>query len=46
MNGKEYGQSMAVLRMLGQKYGYYDAQNAMCAAKVDVFLDAWVDMHD
>ena len=25
MNGKEYGQSMAVLRMLGQKYGYYDA---------------------
>ena len=25
IDGKEYGQSMATLRMLGQKYGYYDA---------------------
>ena len=30
--------------MLGQKYGYYDASNWKCAAKVDLFLDAWVDM--
>ena len=37
---------MAILRMLGQKYGYYDAQNWRCAAKVDTLLDAWVDMHD
>ena len=46
IDGKEYGQSLAILRMLGQKYGYYDASNWKCAAKVDLFLDAWVDMLD
>ena len=46
IDGKEYGQSMATLRMLGQKYGYYDAKDWRCAAKVDTFIDAWVDMHD
>ena len=46
LDGKEYGQSMATLRMLGAKYGYYDPKDWRCAAKVDVFVDAWVDMHD
>ena len=44
--GKEYGQSMAILRMFGQKYGYYDASDWKAAAKADVFLDAWFDMQE
>ena len=42
--GKEYGQSMATLRMLGAKLGYYDPKDWKMAAKIDQILDAWVDM--
>ena len=28
IEGKEYGQTGAILRMLGSKYGYYDTANA------------------
>ena len=42
--GKEYGQSLATLRMLGAKLGYYDPKDWKKAAKIDQILDAWVDM--
>ena len=44
LDGKEYGQSVACLRSLGQRYGYYDASNMHDAAKADVFVDAWTDL--
>ena len=46
IDGKEYGQSLAILRMLGAKHGYYTPSDWQCAARVDLFLDAWVDMLD
>ena len=44
MNGKEYGQSMAELRMLGTMYGFYNPQDWKAAYYCDVILDAWVDI--
>ena len=44
IDGKEYGQTTAILRSFGQRYGYYDASNMHCAAKCDVFVDAWADL--
>ena len=32
--------------MLGAKHGYYTPSDWQCAARVDLFLDAWVDMLD
>ena len=46
MNGKEYGQSMAELRMLGTMYGYYNPSDWKCAYYCDVILDGWVDILD
>ena len=44
--GKEYGQSLATLRMIGAKHGYYKPDDWQSCAQVDVILDAWVDMLD
>ena len=46
VTGKEYGQSLAILRSLGAKNGLYDAADWKSAAYVDCILDAWVDMLD
>ena len=46
INGKEYGQSMATLRMLGAMHGFYDPRDWKTCGYVDTILDAWVDMHD
>ena len=46
INGKEYGQSMASLRMLGAKYGMYDPKDWKSCFYTDHILDAWVDIHD
>ena len=40
------GQSMAILRALGTKYGYYTPTDFKTAYYTDVVLDCWVDMHD
>ena len=44
INGQEFGQSMASLRMLGTKLGYYDPTDWKAAFYCDVVLDAWVDV--
>ena len=46
INGEEFGQSMATLRMLGAMHGFYDATDWKTCSYVDTILDAWVDMHD
>ena len=46
VNGKEMGQSMAILRSLGQKYGYYNASDWKSSYFADVILDSWVDLLD
>ena len=46
INGREFGQSMATLRMLGSMNGLYDPSDWKCAAYVDSILDCWVDLHD
>ena len=46
INGKEFGQSMASLRMLGAKYGMYDPKDWKSSFYTDHILDAWVDIHD
>jgi len=46
INGQEFGQSMASLRMLGSMYGLYDPKDWKCCSYVDTILDCWVDMHD
>ena len=44
INGEEFGQSMASLRMLGSKKGLYFPNDWKCAAYCDTILDAWVDL--
>ena len=44
INGEEFGQSMATLRMMGTKKGLYDPKDWKSAAYIDPILDAWVDL--
>ena len=41
---KEYGQSMAILRAFGAKYGMYDPKDPMSAYYADVVVDGHVDI--
>ena len=41
---KEYGQSLAILRSQGVKYGFYDPKDAMSSYYADVILDGNADI--
>ena len=43
INGSEYQQSMATLRMVGIKYGYYNPTNWKECLIIDSVLDAYTD---
>ena len=40
----ELGQSMAILRCMGTKHGYYTPTDPKCAYYTDVVLDCWTDL--
>ena len=44
MNGEEQGQTNAILRSLGTKYGCYDPEDHLSAYYVDVIIDTYTDM--
>ena len=44
LGGKEYGQSMAILRAFGAKYGFYDPSDVMGSYYTDVIVDGNVDI--
>merc|ERR1712083_770066 len=46
VNGKEWGQALAILRALGTKYGYYNPKDWKSAYYCDVVLECFVDIHD
>lgn len=46
LGGKEYGQSMAILRAFGSKYGFYDPTDAISSYYADVIVDGCVDVLD
>lgn len=46
IDGAEFGQSMAQLRAMGSKYGYYDPTDWKTAYLCDVVIDCFVDIHD
>ena len=43
-NGEELGQSLAILRMFGAKYGYYPTNDWKTSFYINVILDCWEDM--
>ena len=46
LNDQELGQTNAILRSLGTKYGCYDPEEYQNAYYVDVIIDAYTDMFD
>ena len=44
VDGKEYGQSMALLRGIGTKHGMYFPQDPFTSYYCDVILDCYVDV--
>ena len=44
INGEEMGQSLAILRMFGAKYGYYPINDWKTSFHINVILDVWPDM--
>ena len=44
VNGREYGQSAAALRMAGKMHGYYDPTDWKSSYYCDVIIDQWSDM--
>lgn len=44
LGGKEYGQSMAILRAFGSKYGFYDPTDPISSYYCDVIVDGCVDV--
>ena len=46
IDGKRMGQTTAVLRSLGTKYGLYDPSSHQKAFYIDVIVDLWSEMFD
>jgi glutathione S-transferase len=44
--GKRYGQTRAILRMIGSTYGFYDREDALSCYQCDALMDCHGDMCD